>query len=605
MHGTSSSCSPSDPCALLCIVLLVSDTVVRPFDPRSIDAECFGGHERIEQFAANGRATMQTVEKSRNAYLLFYTRRNKRAGDSVSPVAAAVSPPSPSSAAQLASLKASIPPAIFESVQHSNRTYWHDRYVFDAMYAEFVYQLLQHAARWTSHMQVTDASQAQQVGEAWDAVLQLGTRFVLETLCHSRQKSHLWEWSQLLAGGYKRSPVTCRWLLHSMTESSVWSQQLLLSCPLPKVRQGVASLLKTVIDVLGPTEEADMQQRAATPVNTLAEVAPISSASSSLPVCDFIDALLRLLPVVPEWWRRFNEYFSVLAHFTRCTPSASVYLLQRHNLLARLCDLYVAAPENIFQMPLKDGKRVIVGDTLIRPDTTAFLALLANLICASAVQKAGVQPPAPVPALVPLSPEASQLLFSKTVLSRLLTDATSRRRGEHLGTLLTHLLWENMELSKIVIGLLVSGIKTEQADSMRPYMRDVGALLQIADSLQTMRQDVLLQSLLLVIEQHGSVWMPMSFLIEHLIRLCKQHPAALHWMQAHPANCDNLIHWLKQHSVPPRQGEPTLMHKVSGTLRSLASALARSFSCYFLTSFRFSFACVSLVSRVAWIPLSI
>lgn len=277
-------------------------------------------------------------------------------------------------------------------------------------------------------------------------------------------------------------------------------------------------------------------------------------------MCGFIDALLRLLPVVPEWWRRFNEYFSVLAHFAQSTASACSYLLRRHNLLARLLDLYVGAPENVFAMPLRDGKRPPVGDTIIRPDTTAFLALLASLVSASALHVAALPSS---PAQVPLSPEASQLLFSKAVLARLLTDATSRRRGEHLATLLSCLCWESMEQSKLIIGLLVSGIKAEQVDTLRPYMRVVGALLQIADSLQAVRQDILLQSLLLVIEQHAGVWQPMCFLIEHLIRMCRRFPVAYAWMQAHPSNCDNLIQWLKQHPVAPRQGEPTLMHKVA------------------------------------------
>ncbi len=73
---------------VLCTVSPLSDTVVHPFDPQSIDAQCFGGHERIERFAANGRATMQRWTS--HAFLRFYTRHNKRAEESVSPPATAV-----------------------------------------------------------------------------------------------------------------------------------------------------------------------------------------------------------------------------------------------------------------------------------------------------------------------------------------------------------------------------------------------------------------------------------------------------------------------------------------------------------------------------------
>jgi hypothetical protein len=499
---------------------------------------------------------------------------------------------------------------ISSSVHQSNRTYWHDRYIFDAVYADVLFEIVQSAQRWINQQQqqantpladdTTEEDKQQQTAHlslldsTREAALQLATCFVLEVLCRARNKARLSDWTSLLSGGFQRSAAACRWLLQHMTERSTWSQQILLSCPIVEVRQALATVLTTVLRLLAPTEEAQIHERALTPWISQAQSAPVSAvagvadadgvaanasalasspaafSSPFSPVCDFIDAHVSLLRVVPEWWRRFNQYFAVLFEFSRATPSATPFLLQRHNLLTRLCDLYVAHPDNPFGMPLREGKRTVVGDTLVRPDMTAFLALMAQLVCASAAVKAGVQPPPPLPAmaaaslpgpLVPLSPEAQSLLFSKSVLSRLLSDATSRKRGESLYALLRHLCWENLDVSKQIIGLLVTGIKAEQVDTLRPYMRVVGALLQIDDTVQSTRQDVLLQSLLLIIEQHGAYWKPMDFLIEHLLRIAKQHPDAMRWLTAHPSNVDNLLHWLRTHPVPPRHGEATLLHK--------------------------------------------
>jgi len=50
-----------------------NDNIVRPFDPKDLSSEAFGGEEKLN--IGNIGNAKDIREKSRNAYLLFYERK--------------------------------------------------------------------------------------------------------------------------------------------------------------------------------------------------------------------------------------------------------------------------------------------------------------------------------------------------------------------------------------------------------------------------------------------------------------------------------------------------------------------------------------------------
>jgi hypothetical protein len=235
----------------------------------------------------------QTVEKQRNAYLLFYTRKQPAPEGAVVEANGDVAmqpestPKSTALALSAGRVKAPIPPEIFNIVAETNRTYWRDRYVFDPTYFEFLYAVCFRALQWLPQMAERDAASsptAAQVHADYDhlysLVAQLSTRFVIETLCRSRQKQLVPNWTALLTTAYQTSVPACQWFLTAMrTDLTAWTTDVLLSCPVPEVRLALANLISQVIQRLTETNGEEVLHA-------------------------YIDSLVGTLRGVPEWWRR-------------------------------------------------------------------------------------------------------------------------------------------------------------------------------------------------------------------------------------------------------------------------------------------------------------
>lgn len=644
--------------------VLIVDTLVRPFDVRSLADECFGGVERIHQFNAAGRSVETIVEKQRNAYLLFYTRvrppkqneshtptptptvdtnqpddtqqpketthghdtdettntiepnqhqqthqHDQTNSNPTSPTATVVTGTPTSTAGVPARVcpigRAPIPNSIFTIVRDHNLTYWRDRFVFDPMYFDFLFAIVTRAMQhWLveSKAQITQPKDTQhttptrtlhdaeytigQLHRLQSDLTQLSTRFVFDTLCRSRHKSQLPNWLSLLSHAYRVTPpVTGQWLLSTMAQpDNSWNKEILLAAPSVQVRQAMATIINQVMQ----QENQNHTDNGSDPsARTTRSGVSIDSSSSSgrVVLLSYIDSLVGLLRIVPDWWRRFNQFFHVLDSFSRLTLDHTEYLLVKHDCLARVLDLYLGdsspLPHTRFCIPVdSSNRRVAIGDPLVRPDMTNFLALIARLVQVSETikesDKANSQPTgtdntdphdtrtevgSKTP--IPLSDASRTLLQSNSFLTRIVSDCTSRRRGEYVSAILGHHARDNVDFSRSLIVALVTGIQNDQVDTMRPYFRIIdNGIFRWNDSLTASRHSMLLSALLRVMEAQSAYWKPTEFCIEHLIRVASRHPAAAAWLRSHPTeSLDWMIRWLSGHPNPPRPGESTLMHK--------------------------------------------
>jgi len=108
----------------------------------------------------------------------------------------------------------------------------------------------------------------------------------------------------------------------------------------------------------------------------------------------YVDSLVSLLPSVPPYWKTFNQYFTVLAHFAGLSTSHAKYLVRR-GLLAQLIDLYLGdeSPHpDVGKIPVgANGKRVPLGTKHSKPELNNFFHLLSLLVQVTDVSTAPVE----------------------------------------------------------------------------------------------------------------------------------------------------------------------------------------------------------------------
>lgn len=161
----------------------------------------------------------------------------------------------------------------------------------------------------------------------------------------------------------------------------------------------------------------------------------------------------------------------------------------------------------IGNIPVNDkGKRVEMGTKWRQPDWTHFLFLVQRLVAVSALgapvngegmaEAAAVLPDPPLP----LDPAQLALVTSKAFLSRLIRQATSRKRGKAVNAILASVCWENEALSQSFVSTIILDIDSEPYDKIRPHFRVVSGLINVSDSLQVKRVDWILSSLLTSME---------------------------------------------------------------------------------------------------------
>lgn len=254
----------------------------------------------------------------------------------------------------------------------------------------------------------------------------------------------------------------------------------------------------------------------------------------------YADRLVLYLRHTPEHWKRFSHYFKVLQHVASLSSLHSQYLLAQE-MVSRLIDLYLADesphPE-VGDIPVnKEGRRRRMADEWgTVPDWSGFLQLLSHLVCSAL--PVGSTPPLP-PTLIAdaSSPQARQLsavdmqmLLFPAFTARLLTEATTRKRGQSVSQLLRHLLWNNADATQKLLGSLSMGLEENGDDETRAYLRVFMTLVCVPDSLQERRVADVMTALLNIMKMQNVYWRFTILCIEHLIRMAKKSEHVYSWL---------------------------------------------------------------------------
>lgn len=530
-----------------------NDNIVRPFDPEMLEEECFGGMEtpvagayapssypgmgsasNVVGGAAsygpqqrggaqqqNFEATKAMMEKSRNAYLLFYDR-----------VVDDAKPEEP----------APVPKIIHDRVAQSNLTYWRDKVVFDKQYFEFLYSIM------TQDSTAADSSPNLRLEMG-----KLSTEVVLNSVSRAHDKETFPHWINLLRNMVAKDRELARFIITNMISQHNWNVDFLLHCLLADVRSQVGRVICESLTVLSPAER---DQYFKMPL-TDAQIASEKCDEKAGPVTQYIHASVKLFPSLPPNWKIFEQYFRVLAHFAELGPNEAQHLCC-YNLLPKLMDFFMGDASPIPMAGIKldsKGKRPQMSNAYLAWDTKDFLRLLKELILISEPPKVSKtrSPFSAQGPLFPLSAPTRTLLAHKSFFTNLLKEAKGVKSGTYVTKILANCCWDNEQLSQSIIAYMSAGLEENFVDHVRPYFRVMNGLVNIQDTLQDKRIEWVLSSVLSTMEMQQRFWKMTDMCIEHLIRTAKNNPKCLKYLSKQGKRLDWIITWLGQHPAPDRE----------------------------------------------------
>ncbi|KAL6077589.1 USP domain-containing protein [Balamuthia mandrillaris] len=521
---------------------LFDDTSVKPWDLRDLQNECFGGEEEITRYTGTWASTFKEP-RLKNAYMLFYQRKIPEPEEFPvpEPIQRAVialatgetslplpqqSPPTPRQevallekgkekessvatnnetngyeestaivpstvdyAEQLAcQLSSVIPDNILEEVWRENHEASHHKQLFDKGYLDFMFRTL-------SFLQVEETVVECENDELLFRTLRTATHFALEILLHNRDQELYTSFMDALCKIYSKHIPACRWLLGQLIdEHKKWLRFHLLDCLDLYARQCFAKLLIHILQALCPHEYDIMQKEREQRLASIDPSAPeppqgeepeytfISQAVS----VRFMEYLFSIMESTRMLWRRFHQYFSVIAAYAEMGHQQRMYMVER-GMIGVLVDYYMGE----YSPYKRSARRDRLGDGTQSLELKEFMDALAALVRASATGgylKTGTLPPTcfeddkelAIPTV-----KCRRLLFNKDFYQSLMKQGYSLRVNS---VICQHLAWEDEERSYWLLQLLLQILPTESAaDHQGHLLYALEAVLTLRDSLSHWR----------------------------------------------------------------------------------------------------------------------
>jgi ubiquitin carboxyl-terminal hydrolase 9/24 len=333
------------------------DEDVTPFDPASIEVECFGGKVKKETKWPNGQVHTVESEQYANALMLFYEK--------VKPKKKTMSPQEDEkeNIPDLTSIRMTSGYDVFEpDVRRSNDTHRWQSFLFDAEFQNFLQGLLG-LCRLSSNEGnqgiETDTSLTQGttrgiIPSPWrKTVVEMLLSFLFDVLLYSHEKPALNDWilymEQIMADDIECAQAFTSKLGQKATEvSGNWLRTYLLECPDQTARiAGVRVFSKAIEVALSvPSEGKNLERWTEAWKEQIALVEGSGRMPSSLEtkrriveklaadelcttaIGTVVSSLNELVDAIPRAWRFSPELFLFIRNLCSIPPSCSGDLLQ-------------------------------------------------------------------------------------------------------------------------------------------------------------------------------------------------------------------------------------------------------------------------------------
>jgi ubiquitin carboxyl-terminal hydrolase 9/24 len=245
------------------------DEDVTPFDPSSIEVECFGGKIKKETKWPNGQVHTVESEQFANALMLFYEKVTpaKKAESEAEDGKKQVMPPHFE--------KASGYDAFEPDVRRSNATHRWQTFLFDSEFQSFLSGLLGICHRTSTgkdHVEISPRSTPRQRSDtSWEGpVIEMLLSFFFDVLLYSAQKESVNDWVGMLCEILVRDRELAKRFVHELAErtravSSNWLRTYLADCPERDARFAAVRVFSAGIQSFSAfTDEQDSLRKWAT-----------------------------------------------------------------------------------------------------------------------------------------------------------------------------------------------------------------------------------------------------------------------------------------------------------------------------------------------------
>eukprot|EP01119_Soliformovum_irregulare_P016659 TRINITY_DN4860_c0_g1_i1.p1 TRINITY_DN4860_c0_g1~~TRINITY_DN4860_c0_g1_i1.p1 ORF type:complete len:2591 (-),score=801.00 TRINITY_DN4860_c0_g1_i1:32-7804(-) len=489
-----------------------NDSVVTPFDPKDLPAECYGGTQEVSHWDDWSRQYVRkTYDRVRSAYMLFYDRvQPKDLGqDAKSPLLTHqkfIAELTNAANADGKQLMAGVPAQIHHQIQEENARFNRDRQLFDPTYFDFMLRVSQLCPMSSDVTEPIPHVPEQYLASYFDyqlkndtvfKTIRLGTHFVIETLAHAKEAENYRPWISQLIKMYRKHVPSCQWFLCYAMETPNLIKELLLECSNEKVRIGFAELVGEVLKTLAPKEyevfldlESVVKRLESKSSSDDPKAPPtIKETTYHRPVAitvRFMDSVLDLLEDSRTYWRKFKQYFLVIKEWALQGWHERDYLF-RKGVVGLYVDYFMGRPKK------PSGRRVSVMDSFNLPDLTEFISTLSVLTrgCATGARREKGLPPTylqdpngPAEPIIMPAKEARELYDTTFFGSMLEMDYNTEAAIE----LICHVCWEDLKRSKYCLAMILAELsKTWHRDKLPTFKALLEPLLAIQDSLQNTR----------------------------------------------------------------------------------------------------------------------
>jgi Ubiquitin carboxyl-terminal hydrolase len=597
-----------------------NDARVAPFDAAKLDREAFGGADVGK--GAVSTAAAHSFDRSQNAYILYYDRvaatapepadaqsapSDRRESTREAPVGASGAEATGGSGGAQASAgsgggEAPAGPApTLRRIWAQNAARWRDRAVFDPVYMDLVYALVDSVpvpgalangaapapvalangaarpARNGAEIATVSARRAD-----WVLAGQLATRFVLQTLAHSADKDARQErWLALLARLYEAdagagSPLGA-WLLDELFQPDFcWAATFLLACPDERLRRGLAAVLRCVVSAIAARARAAAER----PLTPLADEHRLARFAGR------VMGLLPLLRLHSPGSEKSLPWLAVVGELAASGPPAVRGIVCAPAPLARLIDLFAgpgprpagaaveAEPATARAVeraspPLSEpgpdeakGPGAAAQGPLSAPIAEAFLALFAQMLppprrpdaqhhgrttgdaagAKGSDDRTGQQGR---DTLAHAAPFCSDRFLARVALA-----GVNARLGALAGKILVAVALQGAAATRAVLRALDGALRAGDHLEARAVFRALSWLSRMTDGLAAWRVGLLMEALVATLHAQARYWKLTDLCLEHTIRLAKAAPVA-EWLRARPENVDRMVGWLTAHGEAP------------------------------------------------------
>ena len=205
------------------------DEDVTPFDPSSIEDECFGGIITKDPKWAGG--TAHTQERFANALMLFYEK--------VKPAKKPEQEPEVKEKVEDASIVKTTGYDVFTpDVRQSNATHRWQTFLFDSEFQSFLQGLLNLCQRSCSGSESSETGSVRHIRDSsWrDRIVDMLISFFFDVLLYSAQRTSVNDWVLMLSDIFAKDGETAKRFVRSLAErtrtvSSNWLRTYVTDCP--------------------------------------------------------------------------------------------------------------------------------------------------------------------------------------------------------------------------------------------------------------------------------------------------------------------------------------------------------------------------------------